>query len=118
MIASSNAVFGLPEVKRGVSASAGALPRLIRNLGLHRASEMALFGRNVSPEQALSWGLANKIVDEGKAVAGALEWARELVENSPDSVVATRAGLRGGWEAGSVEVRIFALQRPFDETMV
>lgn len=92
-----------------MSASSGALPRLIRNIGLQRASEMALLGRNMSPEQALAWGLINKVVDDGKVVEEALNWAGEIVDNSPDSIIATRAGLLGGWESGSVEdaVRVY-----------
>ena len=42
VLASPSAVFALPEVKRGVVAIAGALPRLARAIGRMRAMEMAL----------------------------------------------------------------------------
>lgn len=63
----------------------------------------------MTPEQALSWGLINKVVDDGRVVEEALNWAEEIVDNSPDSIIATRAGLLGGWESGSVEdaVRVY-----------
>ncbi|KAL9032100.1 MAG: hypothetical protein Q9214_008108, partial [Letrouitia sp. 1 TL-2023] len=44
IVASSGAVFALPEVKVGVIALAGALPRLVRTVGKQRAMEMALTG--------------------------------------------------------------------------
>ena len=47
VLASETALFGLPEVKIGVVAFAGALPRLVRTVGKQRAMEMALTGRTV-----------------------------------------------------------------------
>ncbi|PTD04114.1 putative enoyl-CoA hydratase, mitochondrial [Fusarium culmorum] len=83
VIASETAKFGLPEVKRGVVAIAGALPRLIRTVGRQRASEIALLGRMYTAEQFLSWGVVNKVVKLEEVVSEALRWA----------------GLLGGWEA-------------------
>lgn len=100
VIASSAAQFGLPEVRRGVVARAGALPRLIRTVGRQRASEMAFLGRTYSARQMLDWGIVNHVVvGDGQPVLDeALRWAAELVANSPDSVIASRAGLLGGWD--------------------
>lgn len=55
------------------------LPRLV---GISRAMEIAAFDRPISAEQALGWGLANRVVDDGKAVEGALEMAVELAGRS------------------------------------
>ncbi|KAJ5501207.1 Crotonase core [Penicillium expansum] len=108
VIASSRAVFGLPEVKRGVVALAGALPRLVRTVGKQRAMEMALTGRMVGAVEAERWGLVNSVVDVGegvgeeeigRAVLGkALEVAGEIAGNSPDSVLVSREGIKLGWE--------------------
>jgi enoyl-CoA hydratase/carnithine racemase len=120
VIASSRTVFGLPEVKRGVVALAGALPRLVRTVGKQRAMEMVLTGRNVSAEEAERWGLVNSVVDVGsivgsivgggkkgqevdeavsKVVVGkALEVAGAIAGNSPDSVLVSREGVKLGWE--------------------
>ncbi|KAM0609423.1 hypothetical protein ACHAP0_007412 [Verticillium nonalfalfae] len=62
VIAAEEAVFGLPEVKRGIAAIGGALPRLIRTIGLQRASEFALTGRNVTAREMEAWGIVNKVV--------------------------------------------------------
>lgn len=108
VIASSRAVFGLPEVKRGVVALAGALPRLVRTVGKQRAMEMVLTGRMIGAAEAERWGLVNSVVGVGegdaeeaigRAVLGkALEVAGEITGNSPDSVLVSREGVKLGWE--------------------
>ena len=101
--------FGLPEVKSGVVAIAGALPRLIRTVGRQRASEMAMLGRMYTAQQMLGWGVVNRIADGGESAEGgggggsdvvgeALRWAGEVAGNSPDSIIVTREGLLGGWD--------------------
>jgi enoyl-CoA hydratase/carnithine racemase len=102
VIAADTATFGLVEVKRGVAPYAGALPRLIRTLGLQRASEMALTGQYYSAQQMKEWGIVNKVVPQADVVKEAVEYAKLIAENSPDSVICTRAGLRQGWETASV----------------
>jgi enoyl-CoA hydratase/carnithine racemase len=100
-----HASFGFPEVKRGVFASAGALPRIMRIIGKQRAMEMALTGRVISAREAKKWGFVNDIV-EGKAaevVAKAVEVAQIIAANSPDAVIVSRQGVMMGWEGGSVE---------------
>ncbi|KAF5128222.1 Mevalonyl-coenzyme A hydratase sidH [Metarhizium anisopliae] len=102
VISAPDAQFGLPEVTRGVVAGAGALPRLTRIAGRQRASEMALLGRMHPARQMLEWGVVNKIVrgeGEHAVVEEALGWAVGVACNSPDSVIVSREGLLGGWEA-------------------
>lgn len=102
VIASETATFGLVEVKRGLAAYAGALPRLIRTVGLQRASEFALTGKIIDARTAETWGLVNKIVPQAEVVAEAVRWAEQVAENSPDSLIVTRAGLREGWTTADV----------------
>ena len=101
VVAAEAARFGLPEVTRGVIAVAGALPRLQRAVGKQRAAEMALLGRTgYTARQMERWGLVNFVVAEGKdAAAEAVDVvAAEVAANSPDAVMASREGLRLGWE--------------------
>ena len=107
VIASSSAPLGLPEVKRGVVAVAGALPRLVRVVGKQRAMEMALTGRVYSAKAMFAWGVVNKVVDtEGMeesnrnaaVVNEAIAWAQEIAGNSPDSVIVSKQGINMGWE--------------------
>lgn len=104
VIASKNAVFGLPEVTIGVVALAGALTRLVRTVGRQRAVEMALTGRRVPAQEAKEWGLVNKIVNEGgDVVTEAIEVAKQIAGNSPDAVIVSREGINYGWEGIGAE---------------
>ncbi|KAJ3495421.1 hypothetical protein NLG97_g3412 [Lecanicillium saksenae] len=50
-------------------------------------------------QEMRSWGVVNHIVAPGgDVVEETLKWAVELAENSPDSVIVSRAGLLGGWD--------------------
>ncbi|TDZ14629.1 Mevalonyl-coenzyme A hydratase sidH [Colletotrichum orbiculare MAFF 240422] len=116
VVAAEDAYFGLPEVKRGIAAIGGALPRLIRTIGLQRASEFALTGRSVSAQEMAAWGLVNKVVPKEKVVEEAVRYARMIAANSPDAIVCTRAGLRQGWETAAVERAVeWTLEREFAE---
>lgn len=105
VVAARKATFALPEVKRGVVAFAGALPRIVRTIGRQRAMEMALTGRTVPAEEAYSWGLVNKVVgdSEGEVVNAAVEYAKMIAENSPDAVIVSREGIKMGWEGVGAE---------------
>ncbi|KAJ9643316.1 hypothetical protein H2204_002212 [Knufia peltigerae] len=112
VVASKNAKFCLSEVKRGVAAVGGVLPRLVRTIGRVRAMDMGLTGRTVSAQEALSWGFINEVSEDAPAdsevmdrpvVQKALQWAKNVAINSPDAVIVTRAGIASGWEDGSAE---------------
>lgn len=103
VVADEGATFGLPEVKIGVVALAGALSRLVRTVGRQRAMEMALTGRTLSAKEAESWGLVNKVVAKGTCVQAAVELAKLVAANSPDSVIVSREGIKLGWEGIGAE---------------
>ncbi|KAH8752352.1 ClpP/crotonase-like domain-containing protein [Hyaloscypha sp. PMI_1271] len=103
VVADQDAQFGLPEVKIGVVALAGALSRLIRTVGRQRAMEMALTGRTLKAEEAREWGLVNRVVEKGKCVEEAIRLAEMVVGNSPDSVIVSREGIKMGWEGIGAE---------------
>lgn len=104
--------FGLPEVGKGVIALAGALPRLIRTVGRQRAAEMALLGRTgYTAEQMREWGIVNFVVGEGEALREAIKVAEEMAGNSPDAVIASREGLRLGWEGIGPQLGTETLER-------
>ncbi|KAF8857255.1 carnitinyl-CoA dehydratase [Acephala macrosclerotiorum] len=100
IFASPNATFCLPEVLRGVSALAGALPRAMLLFGNHRTMDLILTGRRLSVEEALSWGLVKEIVAQEQLLARAIAYAMEIAEKSPDSVIISRLGAREVWETG------------------
>ncbi|MAD87679.1 MAG: enoyl-CoA hydratase [Deltaproteobacteria bacterium] len=102
VLADSKAVFGLPEVKIGVVALAGALTRVVRTVGKQRAMEMALTGRPLPAQEAREWGLVNKVM-EGGVVEEAIKMAEVICANSPDSVIVSREGVKLGWEGVGAE---------------
>ena len=57
VIAAEDAILATPEVKRGVVAIMGAIPRLSRLAGHQLASEMLLLGRNLTAHEAARFGL-------------------------------------------------------------
>lgn len=103
VIASEDAVFGLPEVTIGVVALAGALTRVVRTVGKQRAMEMALTGRKVPAKEAMEWGLVNKIVAKGDVLRESIKMAESICANSPDAVVVSREGVKLGWEGVGAE---------------
>ncbi|EMD42311.1 hypothetical protein CERSUDRAFT_110831 [Gelatoporia subvermispora B] len=104
VIASDDATFALPEVKVGVVAIQGGIPRLARIAGHQLASEMLLTGRNVSAKDAATrFGFVNKLVARSQVLSTALAWAAEITANSPDAVQSTKRALLLSNQHGSVE---------------
>lgn len=98
-IASHEASFGLPEVKRGLFSGGGSSVRLPRQIPYALAMEILLTGRRFGPEEALACGFINRIVSHEILLREAMATARMIAENSPAAVQATKRsaleGLRG-----------------------
>ena len=77
-IASETAVFGVYCRRWGVPLIDGGTVRLPRLIGQSRAMDMILTGRAVDAAEALSFGLANRVVPEGKALETAFEMAEQM----------------------------------------
>lgn len=90
IVAAANAVFGIPEVKRGLVAGGGALLRLPRRVPYQIAVELALTGRNLPAARAHELGLVNYLTDSGGALAAALDLAEEITANGPLAIAATK----------------------------
>ena len=79
-VAGSSAVFGVYCRRWGVPLIDGGTVRLPRLIGQSRAMDMILTGRSVSAEEALSFGLANRVVPDGETRAVALELANQMAK--------------------------------------
>ncbi|MEX3007899.1 crotonase/enoyl-CoA hydratase family protein [Hoeflea sp. TYP-13] len=77
-VAAFSAVFGVFCRRWGVPLIDGGNVRLPRLIGHSRAMDMILTGRPVGAEEALSFGLANRVVPEGKALEEAMSLANDL----------------------------------------
>src|SRR5690606_28663716 len=83
IVAAENATFGLPEVKRGLMATAGGLLRLPQRLPYHIAMEYILTGNMLPAHEAHRYGLVNHLTPAGGALDKALELARVIAANGP-----------------------------------
>lgn len=86
VVAATNARFGLPEVKRGLVPTSGAVFRASRVLPLNVAKQLMLTGAELSPADGFRLGLVNALCEPGGALAGALALAAQITANSPVSV--------------------------------
>ncbi len=84
--ASRTALFGLPEVKRGLMPDFGGAFRIGRFLPANVARELLLTGSNLSAERAERLGFVNLLTEPGKALAGALSLAEAICANAPLAV--------------------------------
>lgn len=85
-VASSNALFGQPEVKLGLIPGYAGTQRLPRLVGRGRALEIILTGNNVSAEDAERIGLANAVCDPGELVERTEALVRRILGNGPLAV--------------------------------
>lgn len=110
IVAAENAQFGLPEVRRGLVASAGGLMRLPKRLPYFLAMEMALTGDLLPAERAWSQGLINRLVKPGQALEEALALAHRIAEQAPLAVRTSKHIVieSAPWPAGEM----FARQAP------
>lgn len=100
-IASPKAQFSLPEPSVGVYAWSGGLPRLVRQVGMQAASDIALTGRRISAQEALDLRLISAISET--PLDDTIAKAVQIASISPDGIIVTRAALREAWETASVE---------------
>lgn len=76
--------LGLTESRLGGLAGNGSL-RLTRLVGSARAKELLFTGETITGEQALSWGLVNRVVSSGSALDGARSLAMTIAARGPVS---------------------------------
>jgi enoyl-CoA hydratase/carnithine racemase len=81
-VAETGARFATPGVKIGVFCSTPMIP-LVRLIGRRRALDMLLSGRFISAEEALQFGLVNKVAAPEKLAEETRNWALELAQASP-----------------------------------
>jgi len=86
IVAADDALFGLPEPKRGVLAGAGGVYRLARALPRAIALEMLTTGSSIDAGRAYELGLVNRVVHSSRLAEEALALAELIAANAPLSV--------------------------------
>jgi enoyl-CoA hydratase/carnithine racemase len=77
-LAAASTLLHVPEVDLGVPLTWGAVPRLIRELGMARAKELILLCDRIDAERAERLGLLNAVVDDDALDAAVETWATRL----------------------------------------
>jgi enoyl-CoA hydratase len=104
VVASEDAVFGLPEVTRGLCATGGGLVRLPERIPRNHAMQLALTGEPLPARRAAELGLVNLLVPPGTALAHADALAKTILRNGPLAVAASKRVIEEspGWPGNRV----------------
>jgi enoyl-CoA hydratase len=102
VVAARTAMFGLPEVKRGLMPDFGGAFRVARMLPANVAREMLLTGDSIPAERAERLGFVNLVTDPGGALAAAIGLANRVTGNAPlavrEALAIVNAGISGNEE--------------------
>ncbi|KZS93380.1 enoyl-CoA hydratase/carnithine racemase [Sistotremastrum niveocremeum HHB9708] len=104
VIAGASCKLGFPEVKRGVTIAQGAIPRVAFISGFQFASELMFTGRTISSQEAQDrFRFVNKVVPDNEVLPTAIAWAKEITQNSPDSVASVKKAIILAKQAAGIE---------------
>lgn len=106
-VAAADAVFGVFCRRWGVPLIDGGTVRLPRLIGQSRAMDMILTGRAVDAEEALSFGLANRVVPTGEALSEALKLAEQLANFPQDCMRNDRISATRQWALSAQDALTF-----------
>lgn len=93
VVAADNAVFGYPEVKLGMPA-AGVSPPLVHQIGRKAAFELLTLCDNINAEQALNFGMINRIVAQDELLHTATAMAEQLAGYDHNALWLTKQLIR------------------------
>ncbi|MEM7253060.1 MAG: enoyl-CoA hydratase/isomerase family protein [Pseudomonadota bacterium] len=93
VVAGESALFGYPEVKIGLAATAVS-PPLVHQIGRKAAFELLTLCENVGPDRALELGMINHVVPDAELGARAMAIAQQLAGFEPLAVSLTKETIR------------------------
>lgn len=97
VVASDTARFTQIFSKRGLSVDFGSSWLLPRFVGLHRAKELAFFADIIDADQALQFGIVNRVVPGAEIDAFVDDWARRLAAGPPLALSMTKTLLNNSF---------------------
>jgi enoyl-CoA hydratase len=113
-IATSTSRFGVLTRRHGLPFIDGGTQRLPRVVGLPRALDLLMTGREIDAEEAERMALVNEVVEPGRHLERSLEIARVLADHPPHALLADRRAAIEGFglpleEGLAVEARVHNL---------
>jgi enoyl-CoA hydratase len=108
--ASETARFALTEVTLGIMPGAGGTQNLPRTIGERRAKEVILTGRPFTAQQALEWGMVNRLCPSGEVLGAVLETARTIAANAPISVRQAKKSITQGLQMDRASGMLFEIE--------
>ncbi len=108
-IGAEAAVFGQPEINLGIIPGFGGTQRLPRLVGANKALEMNLVGDAILSEEALEYGLVNRLAPDHELFETALMWAGKLAGQAPIA----KEQIKQVSDAGDLDQGIEAEKRGF-----
>ena len=99
--AAQSARIGDCHLRYGQMGGGGALALLPRLIGPGRARELIFSARLLSAEEALTWGLVNRVVPDAQLLDAAIAFGREIAALSPLALANAKYALTQGWEQGT-----------------
>ena len=115
--ASRAARFALTEVSLGIIPGGGGTQMLPRAIGERRAKEIILSARPFSAEEALAWGVVNKLCEPGQVLKETLVVAERIAANAPIAVRSAKHSIHYGMQIdlrSGMMFEIEAYQRTVD----
>jgi len=108
--ASKTARFALTEVTRGIMPGGGGTQNLPRIIGERRAKEVILTGQPFAAEEALAWGIVNRLCEPGQVLAEVLQAARLICDNAPLSVRQAKKAITHGLQMDRASGMLFEIE--------
>ena len=99
VVAKTNIIFGLPEVKRGIFPMQ-VMESLSKIMPLRNVIDWCIRGYNLDVEKAKDWGLVSVVVEENAVKETVTNWLYGVIHNSP---IAIKHGLEAADKINSSE---------------
>lgn len=101
IVCADNASFALPEAKLGIVPDSGGMLRLPKLLPAPIVNELMMTGRSMDAQEALRWGVVNRVVEQEVLMETARELANEISQSAPLALAAIKEIYR---ETGELSV--------------
>ena len=102
--------FALPEVTLGIMPGTGGTQNLPRAVGERRAKELLLGGKPWSTEEALQWGMVNRLYEPATLLAEALAMAQAIAANAPIAVRQAKRAIHHGLSLSLADGMLFEIE--------